>query len=110
MDGKWFAYGTPWCRKGGINKNEKAHLTGVCFLKQGNENKIRRLSSFEAMQKILGQTIYKFDEAAKLDRLLKSLEEFLVVIPVYELENFPETSAAELSFETMTAGVKEAGL
>ena len=82
MDGKWFAYGTPWCRKDGINKNEKAHLTGVCFLKQGNGNKIRRLSSFEAMQKILGQTIYKFDEAAKLDRLLKSLEEFLVVIPV----------------------------
>ena len=110
MDGTWYAYGTPWCGKDGINKNEKAPLAGVCFLKQGSENKIRRLSGFEAMQKILGQTIYKFDEAVKLDRLLKSVEAFIAVIPVYELENIPETSAAELSYETMLAGAKEAGL
>ena len=110
IDGKWYAYGTPWCGKDGINKNEKAPLAGVCFLKQAKENKIRRLSTFEAMQKILGQTIRKFDQAEKLDKLLASLNCFLAEIPVYELENVPEVSAAQLSFETMCAGAKEAGL
>lgn len=110
IDGMWYAYGTPWCGKDGINKNEKAPLAGVCFLKQGKENKIRRLSTLEAMQRILGQTIYKFDESRKLDKLLKSLESFLAEIPVFELENVPEVSAAQLSYETMSKAAREAGL
>ena len=110
INGKWYAYGTPWCGKDGININEKAPLAGVCFLKKAPENKIRRLSSFEAMQKILGQTIYKFNSEEQLDKLLGSLEVFLKEIPVYELENVPEPEAAKLSFETMRKGAQEAGL
>lgn len=110
IDGKWYAYGTPWCGKDGININEKAPLAGVCFLKKAPENKIRRLSSFEAMQRILGQTIYKFNSEEQLDKLLASLEGFLKEIPVYELENVPEPEAAKLSFETMRKGAQEAGL
>lgn len=107
---KWYAYGTPWCGKDGININEKAILAGICFLKQAPENKIRRLGSKEAMQKILGQTIHRLQDVKELDCLLKSLELLLREIPVYELENVPEISAAQLSFETMYAGAMEAGL
>lgn len=107
IDGQWIAYGTPWCGKDGINLNEKAPLAGVCFLKKAPENKIRRMSKFEALQRILGQTIYKFDNASQLDQLLETLEQFLNEIPVYELENLPESSAAQLSFETMYAGAQE---
>ena len=110
MDGRWIAYGTPWCGKDGINRNEKAPLAGICFLKKAPENKIRRLSKFEAMQRILGQTIYKFNSEGQLDKLLNSLEGFLNEIPVYELENVPEPEAAKLSFETMSKGAQEAGL
>lgn len=110
IDGKWYAYGTPWSGKDGININERVPLAGVCFLKQAPENKIRRLDSFEAMQKILTQTIRKFRDANRLDLLLNSLNLFLEEIPVYELENVPEPSAAQLSFETMFAGAQEAGL
>lgn len=110
IDGRWYAYGTPWCGKDGINMNEKVPLAGVCFLKKAPENNIRRLDQFEAMRRILGQTIYKFDRADRLDRLVKSLDLFLHEIPVYELENIPEPSAAQLSFETMYAGAQEAGL
>lgn len=110
IDGKWYAYGTPWCGKDGINENIKVPLAGVCFLKQAPENKIRRLDSFEAMQKILTQTIHKFRKADRLDLLMNSLDLFLREIPVYELENLPEVSAAQMSFETMFAGAQEAGL
>lgn len=110
IDGVWYAYGTPWCGKDGINRNEKAPLAGICFLKKAKENKIRRLGKPEAMQRILSQTIYKFADVNQLDQLLAHLDDFLREIPVYELENIPEPSAARLSYETMHCGAKEAGL
>ena len=110
IDGIWYAYGTPWCGKDGINKNEKAVLAGVCFLKQASENEICRIERFDSMKRILGQTIYKFQDVNQLDKLLASLELFSQEIPVYELKNVPEQSAARLSFETMSSGAQEAGL
>ena len=62
------------------------------------------------MQKILGQTVRKFREVAMLDKFLESLNLFLEEIPVYMLENVPESSAVFLSYETMSKGAKEAGL
>lgn len=110
LDGTWYAYGTPWCGKDGINRNERAPVAGVCFLKKGPENKIRRLDLQEAMRKILSQTIYKFSQAEQLDKMLGLLEHFLRQIPVYELENVPEPSAAQLSYETLRRGAEEAGI
>lgn len=101
IDGVWYAYGTPWCGKDGINLNEKAPIAGVCFLKKAKENKIRRLSASEAMRRIMSQTIYKFRTTETLDLFLCHLEQFLRDIPVYELENLPETAAALLSYEAM---------
>ena len=110
VDGKWIAYGTPWCGKDGINENASAPIAGVCFLKKAPHNAIRKLTALEAATKILTQTIHKFDSEDKLDKLLSSLDRFVEEIPVYELENLPEPAAAMLSFETMRNGVLEAGL
>ena len=107
MDGQWIVYGTPWCGKDGINVNAKAPLAGVCFMKKAEENRIRQLTPVEAMQKILSQTIYKFKEAEQLDKLLTLMNRFLADIPVYELENRPESAAARLSYETMLKGAEE---
>ena len=110
MDGIWYAYGTPWCGKDGININTRAPLAGICFLKQAQENKIYRLSPQEALKKILTQTIYKFEDVRRLDNLLRSLNLLLQEIPVFELENVPEPSAAELSYHTMSAAAIEVNL
>ncbi len=110
INGKWIAYGTPWCGKDGINENASAPLAGVCFLKKAPQNNIKKLDTMDAMQRILSQTIYKFNSADQLDYLLKLIDRFLCDIPVYELENLPEPSAARLSFETMRRGAEEIGL
>lgn len=110
LDGKWYAYGTPWCGKDGINQNKKVPLAGICFLKQAEENKIRRLSPAEATHRILSQTIFKIRDVERMDRLIASLEKLLLQIPVYELENRPEPEAARLSYETMRRGAEENGL
>ena len=110
IDGVWYAYGTPWCGKDGININEKAPVAGVCFLKQAPHNAIRRLDNQEALENILKQTIRIFDDPMLLGAVLGHLDHFLKTIPVYELENLPVPDAARLSYETMRRGAEEAGL
>ena len=110
VDGVWYAYGTPWCGKDGININMKVPLAGICFLKQAPENKIRRLNQVEAMQKIIWQTGHRFKKVENLDLMLSHVEKLVQMIPVYELENRPEPEAAQLSYETLRRGAEEIGL
>ena len=110
LDGRWYAYGAPWCGKDGINENRRFPVAGICFLKQGSENKIRRLIPQEAVPRLLSQTIHRFRDPARLDLMLRHLEALVVEIPVYELENRPEMEAARLSYETMRRGAEEAKL
>lgn len=108
MDGTWYAYGTPWCGKDGINENKRFPIAGICFLKQGSENKIRPLTSQEAVPMLLSQTIHRFRSPDRLDLMLTHLSNLVQTIPVYELVNRPELDAARLSYETMRRGAQEA--
>lgn len=110
IDGVWYAYGTPWCGKDYININERAPVVGVCFMKKAPHNRIRRLSTIEATQRILPQTLRKFKDEEYLHQILAHLDDFLRKIPVFELENRPEPEAALLSYETMHKSAMEAGL
>ena len=110
IDGKWYAYGAPWCGKDGINQNKKVPLAGICFLKQAKENKIRRLSTREALANVFAQTTYKFEKAENLDLMLRQAERLVQQIPIFELENRPEPEAARLSYETMRKAAQEVGL
>lgn len=109
LDGRWYAYGTPWCGKDGINLNQKWPLGGICFLEQAQENRIRRLSAAEALPLILAQTTYHL-QPQSMELLLTSLDKLLREIPVFLLENRPEEAAARLSFETMRRAAEEEGL
>lgn len=110
LDGTWYAYGAPWCGKDNININMKVPVAGICFLKQGPKNEIRRLSQPEAISKIVSQTIRKFKRAEDVDLMLSHVGKLVQMIPVFELENRPEPEAALLSYETMRRAAEEMGL
>lgn len=110
IDGVWYAYGTPWCGKDGININMKAPVAGICFMKQAPENRIRRLSTLEAAKKIIAQTRRRFNQERNLDLMLSRVDSLVRDIPVFELENRPEPEAAQLSYETMRQAAEEMGL
>ena len=109
LDGRWYAYGTPWCGKDGINLNQKWPLGGICFLEKSQENRICRLPAAEALPLILAQTTYRL-QPHSMELLLASLDSLLREIPVFLLENRPEEAAARLSFETMRRAAEEEGL
>ena len=101
LDGQWFAYGTPWCGKDGININMKVPLAGICFLRRGDQNTIRQLGVQEATTNVISQTLRRFRDAEKLDLMLANVEKLVLEVPIYELFNKPELAAAQLSYETM---------
>lgn len=107
LDDCWYAYGTPWCGKDGINQNKKVPLAGICFLKQSDHNSIKRLNHQQALQKILPQTMYKFHKRETMELLLKLVDKLIREIPVFELENRPEEAAAWLSCQTMSSAAEE---
>lgn len=110
LDSTWYAYGTPWCGKDGINQNRKVPLAGICFLKRGPENRIRRLGSSEAVQNLVWQTIRRFKLAESLDRMLPLVDSIVRNIPVFEMECLPNEEAAILSHDTMRRAAEEMGL
>lgn len=110
VDGKWFAYGTPWCGKDGINQNRRVPLAGICYLKRGTENQIRRLDPQMAVRRIIPQTLHKFGAVQNLDLLLSILNRLIYEIPIYEMDCLPNEDAAQLSYETMRRGAEEIGL
>lgn len=105
IDGVWYAYGTPWCGKDGININTKAPVQAICFLRRGNQNSIRRLTPFEATSAIMTQTIPPSGERS-LEMVLSLLDQLVSEVPVYELINLPEPDAARVSYNAMNGGVK----
>lgn len=110
LDGKWYAYGTPFCGKDHININTKVQLAGICFLKQADHNSIRRLSAPEAVKNIFTQTFYKFENPKCLEQMVRLVEDIVKTIPIFELENLPNEAAAQLSYTTMLNAAKEAKL
>lgn len=110
IDGKWYAYGTPWCGKDGINQNKKLPLAGICFLQQAKENKIRRLNAKEVLSRVIAQTLFRFKSVGSLDLMLATVDKLVREIPVFELENRPEPEAALLSYETLRRAAEEEGL
>ena len=107
LDGTWYAYGTPWSGKHGININMKVPVAGICFLKRGDQNTIRQLSSMEALPQVLAQTLRKFKDAERLSLMLSHVDKLVKEVPIYELYNRPEPEAARLSYETMRRGAQE---
>ena len=110
VDGKWYAYGAPWSGKSGIQKNVKFPLAGICFLKQGTENRIRKMSSIETISYLAGQTVHKKLNEQRAATLLRNVDSLIKLIPIFLLECTPTVEAAKLSSETMLKAAIEAGL
>jgi hypothetical protein len=110
LDGRWYAYGTPWCGKEGINVNMKVPLAGICFLRRGDKNSIRQLYDLEAAKNVIAQTLHRFKDESNLSLMLSHVDKLICEIPIFELENRPDTDAALLSYETMCRAAKEVGL
>lgn len=94
-------YGTPWAGKEKWQKNCSAPLGGICFLRRGKENKMRRLEPAECLQLLFNQVYLPKDTNAS--RLTLELVDVLIQnVPLYLLECDISEDAVKCSFEGMT--------
>ena len=95
----WRVYGTPWCGKDGINKNDSAELAGICFLHRG-DTKIRRISPLEALPQILRQTGGR-SSAELAQRFLPLLDRLLRETPLFDFYSHAAPEDALVTYQAM---------
>lgn len=94
------AWGTPFSGKTDLQVNRGVPLKGICFLKQGSENRIRRLPETEALAMMLNNT-WRPENNRSMELLLDMIEQVVTETRVYELCCTGEPEAAELSYSVM---------
>ncbi len=99
-NGRFHAYGTPWCGKEGWNENRSAPLGALCFLARGSENRIERLTPNEALQLLLSQLLIP-NAPDKVASLLSLSDTLLSEVPAFRLHCNISTEAAALAYTTM---------
>lgn len=105
----WRAYGLPYAGSSRIYRNETTGIAAIAVLRQGKENRIRRLSAAEAFVCLFPEiTIHRWEKEF-VEELSDLLLRLLAEIPVYCLTCLPDRGAVELMKETMIKNREEFG-
>lgn len=62
-DGRFSAYGTPWCGKEGWGVNASVPLSGICLLERGERDEARSVSEREYLEGVIGQVVFPVERA-----------------------------------------------
>ena len=93
-------WGTPFSGKTALQVNQGVPLKAICFLKQGNENSISRISEDRAIALTLNNT-YRPKSGEDMNYLLDMVEQVVARINIFEMSCTGETEAAEMSYRAM---------
>ena len=104
---RWMAYGMPYAGSSGIYCNEGAPIEAIVFLRQGKENRIRRMSIHEALQALLEQVSVHTWSQNYVQAVFDLALELLSKVFVYELECRPDQGAVELLYQTVISQFRE---
>lgn len=97
---RFWVYGTPIDGKHHLSANTEAPLCGICFIRQGEKNVIRRMSVNEALPGVMEQ-IYRCDDMEYMVGILELTDELFRQVPVYELTCTVSHEAAEIAYRKM---------
>ena len=100
IDGRVYAYGSPWCGKERYGINDRCELQSVCFLERDTENSIVRLENRDALSRLIPQImLYR--------RGNDNLAVFTLIDRFFECEEFyllrcdPTVNAAQVAYQAM---------
>lgn len=93
-------WGTPFSGKTDLQVNRSAPIRGICFLKQGNENRIRPVAAGEALALMLNNT-WRPGSSREMEQLLDMIEQVVTQIPIYEMCCTGDMEAAKLAYAVM---------
>lgn len=100
-DGRFWAYGTPWCGKEGVQVNRRCPLTAICFLAQGTENRMTVVSAADTVARLLEATVLPPDRDGQ-GKLAALIGATVRDIPAFTLTCTPDTAAVSVAYEFLS--------
>ncbi len=101
INGKAYAYGTPFSGKYDISENTGVPMKALSFIYQSPENKIEPMPQSKAIASILNQTIRPAD-MKNMDKVLSVIDRIVATVPVYSLGCNISHDAVKLSYAVMS--------
>ena len=100
-DGRFWAYGTPWCGKEGLQVNRKCPLTAICFLEQGDQNRVAVSPVADTAARLMEATCAPADADGQ-DRLAALIGAAVRDVPAFTLTCRPDVEAAEVAYRFLS--------
>lgn len=104
IDGKPYAFGTPWNGKEGYGDNTYAELKALTFIERNNNNSITLLPKKDILSRIIHQILLPKDQE-NLSKTFDILNILLSKINIYLLKCNMDIEAAEIAYNTIKKGV-----
>lgn len=95
------AYGSPWTGKHGLGGNVIFPLRGICILRRGTCNSIRRITPDKARDMLLHQSFQPEEGSGCVTALVERLME---LVPLWEMECTKEQGAVNIAYDAMKMG------
>ena len=103
IDGKFYAYGTPWDGKHELSVNKKSPIKAICYIERGEENEIKKGDVVETTYKLIAQ-IYRPRSEEGTVKVLDFADKMLKSIPMYEMKCTISNEAAQMAYDMMKNG------
>jgi hypothetical protein len=101
VNGKWYAFGTPWSGKHDLSENIGVEVAGIAVLRRAETNSINKFSGIKATAEILKQ-VNKPSDAKSRIKVLELLDKLVTNVPVWQLDCNKEIDSARLAYEAMS--------
>ncbi len=95
IDGKIFAYGTPWHGELEISDPGRVEIEKIFFLQHSEKNYVKQLSPIDSAARMFVRSFPTFWDKEGLAFTLSFIDEIVRKIPCYELGFLPDKSAVE---------------
>ncbi len=101
VNGKLYAYGTPWAGKEKLNTNTKTELKNICFISRGLVNECFCTADNEIILEKLFTQIYLPKASKGLKYTLDFLKIIMLKCRFYSLKCNTDISAAEIAYKAI---------
>ena len=100
IDGKFYAFGTPWSGKFDESINTKTEIAGITFLSRGENNEIERVDGNTVTMDFINQTVRPSNKNYML-QFMEILDKVLTEVPIYRFKCNMSLEAVETSYNAM---------
>lgn len=103
VDGKCYAYGTPFSGKFDLSRNARVPIKGIAVVERAQTNSIVRLSEREAIYALLNQTV-RPQSVELYTKLLETIQFVITQVPIYKLYCNISADAVRTAYTQMQKG------